>query len=399
MKILHVFHFARYGGIETFAHNLLPELERRGHENLVLFGGEQPEADLGDGVFHHLRDLDEPWYLSPAAASRLEAFVSQLEADVACIHTPLRRFAAQPVYARFPTLFFAHNYGGLCPSGGRFYHRGSAICTLDGVPDARCIVNAFLRSCNTRRPGRLAATFALTSETNRWLRTLPAVVCGSHYVADTYRRSGAPIANLHVLPYGVPEPAENQRSRADGQTVLFAGRLLAHKGAAYLIRAFESVSPPARLVISGSGPELPRLRLLAGRLGLESRVEFKGDLPRAKDLYPTASVVVMPSIWAEPFGLVGPEAMAHGIPVVASRVGGIPEWLVDGKTGFLVEPKDVGDLAARINTLLANPALADRLGRNGHEEATRRFTMKRYVDSFTELLNQCAEPQTRLVAI
>lgn len=397
MNILHVFHFARFGGIETFAHNLLPELERRGHKNIVLFGGERPDVALGDGPFHHVPELDEPWYLSPAAARRLEAFVSRLVADVACIHSPLRRLAAQPVYTRFPTLFFAHNYGGMCPSGGRFYQRGSSICTLDGVPDARCIANAFLRSCNSRRPGRLAATFALTSETNLWLRTLPAVVCGSQFVAGTYLRSGAAPGTLHVLPYGVAAP-EAQRPH-DGYTVLFAGRLLAHKGAEYLVRAFASVPPPARLVVSGSGPELPRLRILAERLGLQSRVEFKGDLQRARELYPAASVVVVPSIWAEPFGLVGPEAMSHGIPVVASRVGGVPEWLIDGETGFLVEPKDVDTLAARINTLLGDPELAGRLGRNARQDAARRFTVKRYVDSFLALLNDYAEPRVQLAAI
>jgi glycosyltransferase involved in cell wall biosynthesis len=397
VKILHVFHFARYGGIETFARNLLPELERRGHENVVLFGGEQPEADLGEGTFHHLIDLDEPWYLSTSAARRVEAFVSQLDADVACIHTPLRRGAAEPVFARFPTLFFAHNYGGLCPNGGRFYHRGSSICTLDAVPDGRCVANAFLRGCNTKRPGRLAATFALARETNRWLRLLPAVVCGSQFVADSYRRSGAPIGALHVVPYGVAAP-KGQRSH-DGQTVLFAGRLMAQKGADFLLRAFASVPPPARLVISGSGFELPRLRLLADRLGLASRVEFKGDFPRAPELYPEASLVVLPSLWAEPFGLVGPEAMAHGIPVVASRVGGVPEWLTDGETGFLVEPKDVDALAARINTLLGDPSLAERLGRNAREEAARRFTLKRYVDSYLTLLDECAEPAMRPAAM
>ncbi len=397
MKILHVFHFARYGGIETFARNLLPELERRGHTNLVLYGGEKPAAPLGTGDFHHLPDLDEPWYLSTQAATRLERFAAQLVADMACLHTPLRRLAAEPIFSRFPTLFIAHNYGGLCPSGARFYHRGSAICTLDGVPDGRCIANAFLRNCNSKRPERLAATFALTSETNLWLRTLPAMVCGSNFVADTYRRSGAPGGVVHVLPYGVAAAGAQPRSH-DGFTVLFAGRLIQHKGTEYLIRAFASVPPPARLVISGSGPEQSRLGSLAERLGLEPRVEFKGDFPRASELYPSASVVVVPSIWPEPFGLVGPEAMAHGIPVVASRVGGVPEWLSDGETGFLVEPKDVETLAARINALLADPQLAGRLGRNAHLDAARRFTVERYVDSFTALLNQHARSSTRLVA-
>jgi glycosyltransferase involved in cell wall biosynthesis len=170
--------------------------------------------------------------------------------------------------------------------------------------------------------------------------------------------------------------------------VLFAGRLIAHKGADTLIRAFEQVPEPARLVVSGSGPELPRLRRLAERLGLSERIEFKGDRPAARELYPSARLVVVPSLWPEPFGLVGPEAMAHGLPVIASRVGGIPEWLADGEVGFLFEPGDVQGLADRINRLLFDRPLARRLGQQARARAGSRFTVPGYVDRFLELLRE-----------
>jgi glycosyltransferase involved in cell wall biosynthesis len=98
--------------------------------------------------------------------------------------------------------------------------------------------------------------------------------------------------------------------------------------------------------------------------------------------------VVVPSLWPEPFGLVGPEAMAHGLPVIASRVGGIPEWLADGEVGFLFEPGDVQGLADRINRLLFDRALARRLGQQARARAGSRFTVPGYVDRFLELLRE-----------
>jgi glycosyltransferase involved in cell wall biosynthesis len=123
-------------------------------------------------------------------------------------------------------------------------------------------------------------------------------------------------------------------------------------------------------------------------MGLSGRIDFKGDRPSPQELYPTARLVVVPSLWPEPFGLVGPEAMAHGIPVVASRVGGIPEWLDDGEVGFLVEPGDVQGLADRINRLLFDRPLARRLGQRARAVAGNRFTVPGYVDRFLDVLKE-----------
>lgn len=373
--------------METYARLVLAELERRGNENVVIHGGPPPVDGGLERTAHHVAELDQPWFLPRSTRHRLDAILDRVEPDITCIHTPLRKEVAELICSRALALFFAHNYGGLCPSGARFYRRDSSVCELSGTPDHRCVVNAYARGCNSRRPNVLAATFTLTRDTNRWMRRLPMVVCGSAYVAEACRRSGVDAASLRVLPYGV-EAVTNQRPVRDQDIVLFAGRLIPHKGADTLIRAFAQVPQPARLVVSGSGPELPRLRRLADGLGLSGRIDFKGDRPSPQELYPIARLVVVPSLWPEPFGLVGPEAMAHGIPVVASRVGGIPEWLDDGEVGFLFEPGDVQGLADRINRLLFDRPLARRLGQRARAVAGSRFTVPGYVDRFLEVLKE-----------
>jgi glycosyltransferase involved in cell wall biosynthesis len=90
-------------------------------------------------------------------------------------------------------------------------------------------------------------------------------------------------------------------------------------------------------------------------------------------LYEKADICVFPSVWPEPFGRVAVEAMAAGKPVIASRVGGLKDIVVDGKTGFLVKPGDADELAKKINILLDNPKLRDSMGKNGRERAERFY--------------------------
>ena len=103
-------------------------------------------------------------------------------------------------------------------------------------------------------------------------------------------------------------------------------------------------------------------------------------------LYARAAVVVCPSVWNEPFGLVGLEAMAHSRPVAAFAVGGVPEWLTDGETGFLAPRRDTAALGAAVERLLRDPELAARLGRGGRRSLETRFSRERHMDLLEDVL-------------
>jgi glycosyltransferase involved in cell wall biosynthesis len=129
-------------------------------------------------------------------------------------------------------------------------------------------------------------------------------------------------------------------------------------------------------VIVGSGPELEPLRKKAHVLNLAGRVSFPGWLTgdALSDAYARAAVVVVPSRWPEPFGIVGLEAMAHGRVVVAFNVGGIPEWLEEGIGGTLVPAGDVAALAERIGWMLDHPDDARRMAALGHTRVASDFS-------------------------
>jgi glycosyltransferase involved in cell wall biosynthesis len=387
VKILQVHVYGSLGGIENATRDVLDELERRGHSNVLVHGGERLDGLERPGrvsvYWPHAQDFG---LASEGLVGALKTVVEREEPDVALVHTPLDGPLVSCISDRLPAAYFAHNYGAFCASGAQVYLRDDSECGLTGVPDARCLANAYLQKCNTRRPLKLLELYRRTKVFGSWARHAEAVLCGSEFVASKLRANGFRSERLHVVyyPVAVVDDATAERSRpaTDDYDIFFAGRVSPEKGLDYLLRALARLSRPWKLAVAGSGGELPAMQTLASRLGLGERVVFLGSLSRDRlaSAYAGAKVAVVPSVWPEPFGMVGPEAMSMGTPVVAFASGGIPEWLDDGEVGYLVPSRDVDQLALRLDELLSNSELATRLGARGREVVAERFSVGRHVD-------------------
>ena len=171
--------------------------------------------------------------------------------------------------------------------------------------------------------------------------------------------------------------------------VFTASRANAYKGIPTLLEAaaqLERNSPQvAHVVYAGDGPDLPAFRQRAAELGL-TRFHFLGKRTDVPTLLASASVAAVPSLWAEAFGLSVVEAMAAGVPLVASAIGGIPELVEDGVTGLLVPPGDPAALAAAIRQLLDDSALRARLSAAAQASARTRFGLDRVADELAAVL-------------
>jgi glycosyltransferase involved in cell wall biosynthesis len=189
------------------------------------------------------------------------------------------------------------------------------------------------------------------------------VIAASNELAESARELGA--RDVRIIPSGVDLPAEIG-DEAHPPELLYAGRLSAEKGVLELVEAAEGLP----LVIAGDGPLRERV---PGARGFVPHDELQR-------LYDRAAVVVCPSR-REGFGVACLEAMAHGRPVVATRVGGLRDLVVDGKTGLLVPPRDVQALRAALERLLADPELRRRLGAAGRTRAAERFSWASATDA------------------
>lgn len=181
-----------------------------------------------------------------------------------------------------------------------------------------------------------------------------------------------------------------------GRPVIAAAcRAAEEKGIQHLLRGFarlmqthDSGSSRPLLVYMGDGPALQGWRALADDLGIERDVVFAGYRDDADELIGGASVAVVPSVWAEAFGLAALEPMAWGVPVVASRIGGLPEVVVDGQTGLLVPPGDEVALADALRALLGDEGRRREMGRNARSRVKKQFRWEDQIDSIATLLAQ-----------
>jgi glycosyltransferase involved in cell wall biosynthesis/phosphoheptose isomerase len=221
-------------------------------------------------------------------------------------------------------------------------------------------------------------------------------------------RLGADNAHLAIVPCGVDlelftprgpaEPREGERHR-----LLYVGRLVQRKGVGNVISALPQL-PDTELVIAG-GPERSRLgqdaearRLqeLAAELGVAERVQMRGRVERERlpELIRSADAVVTVP-WYEPFGIVPLEAMACGVPVVATAVGGMIDSVVDGQTGVHVPPRDPDRLAEAISSLLGQPALRRAYGTAGAKRARRLYDWRRVAAQAIEVYSQVLATSAR----
>lgn len=203
-----------------------------------------------------------------------------------------------------------------------------------------------------------------------------------------------------IIPNGVNvhrfHPPKNE---VDTSLVLFVGRLVHRKGVHVLIKAFSRVveeEAEAKLLIAGEGYMKPFLQMRVKQLKLEGKIKFLGKISEEKlaNVYRSSRIVVIPSLYRESFGMVALEAMASGRPIIATRVGGLPEIIQDGKNGFLTPPGDHEKLAEKIVQLLSNPKMANEMGFLGRKIAVENYSWDTVAEQIVNVYFEAAFSST-----
>jgi len=276
---------------------------------------------------------------------------------------------------RAPVVLSAHSYLA-CASSVHYFRPGEGCGRAHGPG---CVPNLLLRGCAHRwNVTTFAGEYRKAGRELEAMRSADMVIGYSQAMERHLRAAG--VAWRRVVPYFPtldPLAGDGEESRR----VVFAGRLHRSKGAETLLRAARDLD--AELRICGDGAELPRLRRLAVRLGIGDRVAFRGWLAPGElaQEFADAALVAMPSLWPEPFGLVGIEGFATGRPAVASATGGIPEWLEHGVSGLTVPAGDHRALAAALGELLADPARRHAMGEAGRATVAARYSRAAHVEA------------------
>jgi glycosyltransferase involved in cell wall biosynthesis len=202
---------------------------------------------------------------------------------------------------------------------------------------------------------------------------------------------------LHVIHMGIPVKEFTRRSpQPEGeQEILYIGRLVPEKGQAVLLEALALLAKRGRrprLTLAGEGALRPDLERLADELGIAAQVDFLGAVgqDQLRDLYERAAAFCLPS-FGEGVPVVLMEAMAMGLPVVTTRIAGIPELVEDGRSGFVAAPGNLGELSDRLQQVLDDPALRREMGDAGRAKVIAEFNAERSAEQLFALFeHRCA---------
>lgn len=385
-------------------HDLARLLHQAGHHTEVLYSAsiETPFKDVA-WPLHQVPGLsDSNLKETEQAACDAARIARVMHTDLVICHGPIDPTVVDRLESNWNTVKFVHAYHD-CPVYRRLFTRNDRVCHKPLGPT--CLAHWYLDRCGTNKSPRHALqSYKSASRELDSLRRARMVLANSDYVRQSLISNGCRPENVRVFPlFSMVDDVEpTMTDTLDGATfreaapgnndagfVLFAGRVGYEKGIPYLLRAFAHVASPARLVVAGDGYYLPACRELATSLGIQDRVEFLGWVPAhdMDDLYKRASVLAAPSIWPEPFGLIGLEAGRYGCPVVAFAVGGIPEWLGSLVSGTTVPPLDEQAFAAAINHHLTHP-----ISRGDAAAAFLRAHDERKVAALTLLRELAAGP-------
>jgi glycosyltransferase involved in cell wall biosynthesis len=234
-------------------------------------------------------------------------------------------------------------------------------------------------------PDKSAAQIALQRHAYRCAH---GVIANSNAAASVLETEGIPRQRIHVIANGVSLERFSQRSaQRSVNTIITVANLRQEKAHEVLLAAAARLAPRypnLQVLIVGDGPRAAELRALATTLGVGTQVSFLGHREDIPALLAQADAYVLPSR-SEAFPNGAIEAMAAGLPVVASRVGGLLDLIDDGRTGLLVKPDDPSALADALESLVLSPAHAAKLGASAREEVTRRYAFDRMVRAFEDL--------------
>jgi glycosyltransferase involved in cell wall biosynthesis len=256
-------------------------------------------------------------------------------------------------------------------------------------------VQHYFTDHNSRQPDGLPGRGRLKSIKRTLLRRYARVVGVSQFVVDCLRDQEtwpAPDCLLHFIntdrfaPNAGVRTDVRRRLEADGRFVLLAtAYLIKAKGVDTAVRALVKLPACVTLWVVGDGPESASLQALSVKLGVQDRVRFLGLQHQVEPYMQAADVFVCPSLWSEAAGLVNIEAQACGLPALASRVGGIPEYVLDGRTGALIPPGDPDALARAVRLLLDDPLRFREMGRAARDLTVARFSVAARLEEYLGL--------------
>ncbi len=376
----------KVGGLESYVETIIPSLCQAGHDLAFFY-----EQDLTSA--HERIAVSESVETSCAAEVGKENFLATLRGwrpDLLFTQRVLNQELESRLLEIAPSVFFSHDFQRACITGAKTVKAPvSQPCTR--AFGWQCLLHYYPRRCGGLNPLTMAREYRRQAQGLSMLRRYGAVVTATEFLCKEFRRYGL---NTHCVPYPVPKQPTEREAHANQESsselrLLFMGRFEHLKGGQILLEALPIVhsvlNQPLRAIFVGDGRARGAWEELAKEITTRTprvTVQFTGWLEQREHerFFLDCDFLVVPSLWPEPFGIVGLEAGVYGVPAIAFAVGGIPEWLRDGVNGLLVpaDPPTAQRLADGIVKCFSNKDALVKMRREAFVVA-QSFSVERHL--------------------
>jgi glycosyltransferase involved in cell wall biosynthesis len=409
----------RVGGVETYLSTIIPELSRAGHE--IAFWCETEEPTEREQI--NLPDGAPDWCVATLGVDQALAALRAWRPDVIYTHKVSDPDLESRVLKLAPSVFFAHDYNGTCISGSKTF-KFPVVQPCNRRFGWQCLMHYYPHRCGGLSPVTMFKLYGQQAKRLRNLHDYNAIVTHSdHMLAELINHGLSPQRaynfpyyvqsrkmkgqllppNAVASPLGGDQNTNRQRHIGNHWNLLFSGRMENLKGGQMLLDALPQAAAvldrPLRVTFAGDGRERPAWQRRAARIAEQNlAIDFVGWVNRHRidELLEACDLLVVPSLWPEPFGLVGPEAGLFGVPVAAFAVGGIPDWLVSGVNGYLApgDPPTSLGLTQAIISCLQDSVTHARL-RQGAMDVAQQFNIKNHMAALLEVFSSVTSAPAR----
>jgi glycosyltransferase involved in cell wall biosynthesis len=415
----------RVGGTEAYLEGIVAELLNKDHQ--VAFWHEVDAPANKERI--EIASEVPVWCAADIGPEQSLTALREWQPDIIYSHSLLKPGLEAAALKIAPGVFFAHAYYGTCISGHKTF-KTPVVTPCQRKFGWQCVMHYYPHRCGGLSPVSMLQEYRRQSKRFELLSVYKAIVTHSTHMRDEYIKHGFDPKHVRNLSYYAHQGDEKFELNGNGDhrdsplpnikisgsenltfnsmpaywRLLFLGRMDFLKGGRLFIDALPKVSEalgmPLRVTFAGDGPDRAAWERKASRvqrLNPSVSIDFAGWVNSAQRdaLWSECDLLVLPSVWPEPFGLVGPEAGLHGVPIAAFGVGGITDWLSDGVNGHLARgnPPTAAGLVDAIVKCLRDPATHARL-RHGATAMAQRFNMETHLSNlmsvFEEVCSQAA---------
>jgi glycosyltransferase involved in cell wall biosynthesis len=398
LKVMMLVETLTIGGLPNYVLETCRALRAAGHTPVLAHGPGTPPSHLECQGVELLPLASGPSWDVSESLGRIRDWGPDLIHAQLCSHLPLLQ--ALPSLG-LPLLRTFHDYTSLCLRMGRRRFPGDRCHRPLGWS---CVM--FGCAIGSPRPGsrlpHVADVPAKLSEVELYRSQFDHALVGSQHMRRILLINGFDAGRVSVVPYAsrfdaqatgrvplAPKPAGTPGVDRPLQ-FLFAGQAVAGKGLMVLVRALSQLQGDWLLTAVTTGPQLPKVKALVARHGLGDRIRFIDWLTQAAlgELYRQSDVFVVPSVWDDPGPLVGIESLSLETPVVAFPVGGLPDYVLDGQTGWLAREVSVKALTRGLHeAMLAGPQLPV-IGQRGRAHVAAHHSQQQHIDHLIRIYQE-----------